>query len=247
MTTVSTRRSRAAGILAAPFLTLALLAAWLVVAATPAHADTASITVSKATDLNPAGETLTVSGKGFIPGVQLFVVVCDPAQPAGKACDMANFKMASVDAGGGFVAEIKAAAKFGGTDCTAIPCAVQTSRVGNGKDRTQEALAAIGFTGGVAPSLPAKPQENAGGPGSMPPAPGGTPPTAAPSAGGDLGPGAESVPPQPGASLPDRSASKDDSSDSSHTGVIVTIFVVVGVLVIGAGAYAFAKRRKNQA
>ncbi|MGR6999660.1 neocarzinostatin apoprotein domain-containing protein [Yinghuangia aomiensis] len=151
-----------------------------------------------------AGENVTVTGKGFAPGIQVFVAVCDPAQPAGKACDMANYKMATVDAGGGFVADVKLVAKFGQTDCTATPCAVQTSRMGNGKDRTQEALAAIGFTGGVAPTLPSKPQENAG-------APGATAPAGAASAPAAAAPSAAAPAPADNAA-----ASSDDDSDLEH-------------------------------
>lgn len=229
MTTILSARRGAAGIYAFLSFAVACLVAALVLGATPAHAEGAALTVSKSTGLDPAGETVTVTGKGFAPGIQVFVAVCDPAQPAGKACDMANYKMATVDQGGGFVADVKLVAKFGQTDCTATPCAVQTSRMGNGKDRTQEALAAIGFTGGVAPTLPAKPQENAGGPGASAPAAGAPAPSA---------PAAAS--PSGAAAAP--AASSDDDSDS-NTGLIIG--VVAGVVVVAGGVGVFFFRRRG--
>ncbi|GAA4972834.1 hypothetical protein GCM10023205_43910 [Yinghuangia aomiensis] len=230
MTTILSARRGAAGIFAFLSFAVACLAAALVLGAAPAHAEGAALTVSKSTGLDPAGENVTVTGKGFAPGIQVFVAVCDPAQPAGKACDMANYKMATVDAGGGFVADVKLVAKFGQTDCTATPCAVQTSRMGNGKDRTQEALAAIGFTGGVAPTLPSKPQENAGAPGAGAPAGAASAPAAAAPS------GAASAP------ADNAAASSDDDSDS-NTGLIIG--VVAGVVVVAGGAGVFFFRRRS--
>jgi hypothetical protein len=216
-----------------------LLLGWLVVGAGPAHADTATLTVSKSAGLNPDGENVTVTGKGFLPGISVFVAVCDPARPAGQACDMANYKMAIVDAGGGFVADVKLAAKFGTTDCLVTPCAVQTSRVGMGKDRTQEAIAPIGFAGGVPPSMPTRPQENAGAPGATAPgAPAGSPPAAGSPAGQSSAPSAPSSASSPATD----SASSDSDDDGSNTAVLIG--VPVAVVVVGAiVAFVVTRRR----
>lgn len=125
-----------------------------------AHADV-GLELSKSTGLDPAGESIQVKGQGFQPNITLFLVACDPAVPKGGACDMANFKQVKTDAQGGFAGELKVVASFGSTDCLKTPCAIQTSKVGGGADRSQEAFAAIGFTGGVAPAATATPSEQA--------------------------------------------------------------------------------------
>lgn len=228
MTRQGTRRRGGTGLLAA--LTL-LLSGFLVagLGAGSAHADSVSMTVSKTTGLNPDGEKVTVAGKGFIPGINLFLTVCDPAKPAGQACDGANYKMVPVDAAGGFVAEITAVAKFGSTDCLVTPCAFQTSRVGMGKDRTQEAVVPIGFTGGVPPTLPTRPQENAGPPGAGAPGAASSAPASTPAP----------APASPGAAASDKS---DESDDDSSAGLIIGV-VAGAVVVVGAGAFFFLRRR----
>ncbi|WP_436776189.1 neocarzinostatin apoprotein domain-containing protein [Yinghuangia sp. YIM S09857] len=237
MSTHRTRRRRAASL---PALLLGLLLGLpvaLLAGAGTAHAESVSLTATKTTGLDPAGEVITVTGKGFKPGIKLFLTVCDPAQPAGRACDVVNFKLVDTDASGGFVADYKPAAKFGVTDCLATPCALQTSWVGNGKDRTQEGTTAIGFTGGVAPTLPARPQENAGPPGATGPAAPGTAPNSAPAPTGadDPTPTVPQTPPSDAAA-----SEKDDDSDSS---VWIIVGVVAAVVVAGAGTFVFLRRR----
>ena len=53
---------------------------------------------------------------------------------------------------GTWSASLKVVAKFGTVDCFKTACAIQTSRVGQGADRTQEAYAAISFTGQTVPA-----------------------------------------------------------------------------------------------
>lgn len=235
MSTHHTRRRAAA----LPVLLLGLLASVFVGAGT-AHAENVSLTVSKGTDLDPIGETVTVTGSGFKPGIKLFVTICDPAQPAGRACDVANFKMVDTDSAGGFVTDYKPVAKFGTTDCLTKPCAIQTSWVGNGKDRTQEGTVAVGFKGGVAPTLPSRPQENEGPPGGTAPttAPGGAPSSAASAAPG--APQTAASAPTDGANTPAASDKKDDGSDST---VWIVVGVVAAVVVLGGGAFVLVRRR----
>ncbi len=115
-----------------------------------------SISVSKASGLNPAGESVSVKGSGFNSNVGLFVALCNTAVPAGGACDMGNFKQVSTNGSGAFPAtSIKVVAKFTGgdgssVDCTVDPCALQTSQVGSGNDGVTTAsvkFAAAGSTG----------------------------------------------------------------------------------------------------
>lgn len=116
-----------------------------------AHADV-RLEMSKSSGLNPAGESVEVKGTGYQPNIPLFLVACDPAIPKGGACDMANFQQVTTDADGKFTGTLKLVPAFGSTDCLKTPCAVQTSKVGDGGDRSQEATHPIGFTGGVAPA-----------------------------------------------------------------------------------------------
>ncbi|MEU8135498.1 neocarzinostatin apoprotein domain-containing protein [Streptodolium elevatio] len=248
MSTHRTRRRRAASL---PVLLLGMLLGLplaLFAGAGTAHAENVSLSATKTTGLDPAGEVITVTGKGFKPGIKLFLTVCDPAQPAGRACDVVNFKLVDTDASGGFVADYKPAAKFGVTDCLATPCALQTSWVGNGKDRSQEGVAAIGFTGGVAPSLPNRPQENAGPPGATEsPAAPGTDAAGAPSSGpaptgidGAM-PNVPQTSTAPDASTAPSADKKDDDSDSSVWIVVGVVAAVV--IVVGAGTFVFVRRR----
>lgn len=119
-------------------------------AATPQPSG-AALSVEPATDLDPAGADVAVTGKGYEAGVGLFIVLCDPSVPKGGACDMANFKQVMTDAGGGFTAQVKVLPQFGEIDCMKTPCGIQTSKVGDGANRTQERTVPVGFKGGVAP------------------------------------------------------------------------------------------------
>lgn len=130
-------------------LALLVVAGLQLIVAGPAHA-APGVEVSKTSDLAPKGEPVTVRGSGFQPDVTLFVVACDPAVANGGACDMANFAQAKTDASGAFEADLKLVASFGTTDCLTTPCAVMTSKVGDGGDRSQETAVPIAFTGGVA-------------------------------------------------------------------------------------------------
>lgn len=138
--------------LGSPARLLALLAATALLFLTsgPAYAADAALELDQATDLSPKGQTLTVTGSGYAPDTGLYLVTCDPAVPKGGACDMANFAQVKTDADGGFSSELHVVPAFGQTDCLKVPCAVQTSKIGDGADRSQEASAAVSFKGGVA-------------------------------------------------------------------------------------------------
>ena len=126
--TGATGRGRAARLLIAIVLAISA-GTWL---AAPAFA-AVSITVNKTEGLNPKGETVKVEGAGFKPGIQLYLVTCNPAIPSGGACDLANFPgPVDVKPDGTWSASLKVVAKFGTVDCFKTACAIQTSRVGRG-------------------------------------------------------------------------------------------------------------------
>ncbi|HVX22082.1 MAG TPA: neocarzinostatin apoprotein domain-containing protein [Acidimicrobiales bacterium] len=114
-------------------------------------ARTVHLAVAPATGLDPAGSTVTVTGSGYLPDTAYYVSECDPAVPAGGACDMVHFQEATSDATGAFSLALTVDAQFGTTDCLQVACAVQTSDVGQPTDLSQEATVGLGFTGGPPP------------------------------------------------------------------------------------------------
>ncbi len=193
-------------------------------AAGPAFAAVA-ITVSKTTGLNPAGEKVVVKGAGFKPGIQLYLVTCNPAIPNGGACDLANFSMVTVKSDGSWSSDLKVAAKFGTVNCINTACAIQTSHVGVGADTSQEALQAVTFTGQTVPPYTGPVVVTA-------------PPSASPSA---------SVSP----TTPDTSAPTPANSDvastttstSSGSSPMIWIAVVVVLVALIGGGVAYARRK----
>jgi hypothetical protein len=193
-------------------------------AAGPAFA-AVSITVSKTTGLNPAGEKVVVKGVGFRPGIQLYLVTCNPAIPNGGACDLANFSLVNVKPDGSWVSTLKVAARFGTVNCLTTACAIQTSRVGNGADTSQEALAALTFTGQT-----------------VPPYSGPVVVTASPSA----SPAASVSPSAPDSSAPSANSSgiaAPATSSSSGTSPVIWIVIAVVVVALVGGAVAYSRRK----
>lgn len=190
----------------------------------------ASITVDPTEGLNPKGSTLSVTGSGFKPGIQLYLVTCNPAVPSGGACDLANFSLVDVGADGSWTSKLKAAAKFGTTDCLKVGCAVQTSRVGQGADRTQETAVGIGFTGQTAPIFtptapPASPSVTAS-----------ETATATPSATDTATSSPE----------PSDTAANNASDTSSSSGVSPVVWIVIAIVaILAVGAAIVMNRRKN--
>ncbi len=134
-------------------LATAALAVGLVLGpAAPAGA--VGLSASKTSNLNPAGETIGVNGSGYAPGIQVYVALCNPAAGPGAACDMAHYRVANVDGGGSFSTALTVYAQFGATDCMVTGCAVQTSRVGMGADRSQEGTVGVRFAAPAPPPPP---------------------------------------------------------------------------------------------
>jgi hypothetical protein len=129
-----------------------------------------------------------VLGHGFAPGSQVRLKLCDPAQGPDKACDSdLGEGPVRVDTDGSFGRGLRVRAGFDSVDCLRTRCAVATTKVGGGGDRSQEAYLSIGFRG-EAPGLPAtwapSPAVAPGGNGASA-APSPPPPPASPSASSD--------------------------------------------------------------
>lgn len=210
-----------------------LLLAWALVGlASPAHASgtpaagKATLTAEKTTGLNPAGDVVKLVGKGFTPGVRLFILPCDPAQGAGRACDMGSFGgPTEADATGSFSTDVKVAAKFGTVDCLKTRCAIATSNSANGKDRTQEVYLPIGFAGET-PGLPASPGPATAAPQAGAPGAGGAPQSSAASSAADT----------------TKTSAQDKDDDSSNTGLIIGLIAAVVVVLVAVGVVV--KRRR---
>jgi hypothetical protein len=209
-----------------------LLLAWLVLGlAGPAHASGTpaagkpTLTAVKTTGLTPTGDVVKLVGTGFKPNIQLFILPCDPAQGAGRACDMGAFSQPiAVDANGAFSTDVKVQAKFSNVDCLKTRCAIATSNSTDGKDRTQEAYLPIGFEGEAA-GLPASPGAA----------------TAAPQAGAP-GAGAPQSSAAPSASPSTDTAKSSDEDDDGNTGLIIGLVAAVVVVLVIAGVVV--KRRR---
>ncbi|QWF23295.1 LPXTG cell wall anchor domain-containing protein [Nocardioides sp. LMS-CY] len=104
-----------------------------------------TLTASKVTGISTAGESITATGTGFQPNIDLYLVNCDTAVPAGGACDMARLEEVHTDANGGFSQAITVGS-FTGTDCLVKACGLQTSKVGAGADMSQTATLPLSFT-----------------------------------------------------------------------------------------------------
>jgi hypothetical protein len=107
------------------------------------------LTVSQARGLNPAGQIITVTGRGFNPRIGIYVALCQtPSKgqrpgPCGGGVNLDGSAQASAwissnpppygralakpyRKGGRFVARISVAAQIGDVDCRVTACAVVT-------------------------------------------------------------------------------------------------------------------------
>lgn len=146
--------------LTSEFPVLAKLAAALAVllsvfsfGASPASAEP-SLVVSPSSGLDPAGAFVVVSGSGFEPNSQLFVMQCRSTSTDDHTCNSVGLRKVTTDASGSFTANaMRLVGRFGATDCTTTTCSVMTSAVSNHSDnRSQDRVAAISF---AAPAPPA--------------------------------------------------------------------------------------------
>lgn len=113
----------------------------------PASAAEPSVSVSPASGLDPAGDFVVVTGRGFDPNSQLFVMQCRHNSNSDHTCNSVGLQKVTTDAQGSFVARgVKVIGRFGATDCATTQCAVKTSAVqGHSGDRSKDRSANISF------------------------------------------------------------------------------------------------------
>lgn len=126
---------------------LVAVAAGLVLAGPASPASAApGLGVSPAQGLSAAGQIVVVTGGGYKPNIQLFVMQCRAASAQDHTCNSVGLQKVTTDGAGAFSTRIKVIGNFGATDCLRTACAVKTSAVsGHADDRSQDVSAGIGF------------------------------------------------------------------------------------------------------
>ncbi|SDD03392.1 hypothetical protein [Rhodococcus tukisamuensis] len=108
-----------------------------------------AVTLSKATDVAPAGETITVSGTGFsgaAPGLYVGLVQDSKysATDAGAWMTTAFIRPTQI-VGGAWTATVDAAAVLNGSDCLVNTCSIYTVAAHGSADRTQDTKTPVSF------------------------------------------------------------------------------------------------------
>ena len=152
----------------AAVLVLALSIAGVVATPAPAWAG-GGMVVSPSSGLDPGGSFVVVSGSGFAPNVQLFVMQCKGGSGSDHTCNSVGLRKVTTDSTGSFTANaMRVVGRFGATDCLAQSCAIMTSAVsGHSGDRSQDVFAPISFAA-ASPPPPAAP--DVAPPAAVPPA-----------------------------------------------------------------------------
>ncbi len=126
--------------------------------ATPAAAaaGTPSVSASKTSGLDAAGDTITVSGTGFAttgPGIYVGVAQSDRFSTTNaSAFQDTKYIRASDMAGGSWSTTLNVAGVFGDSDCTRNACAVYTFAAHGSADRSQDTMIPISFVGTATPT-----------------------------------------------------------------------------------------------
>lgn len=137
-------------------LAAACIALPALVAGTAAAAPSPTISATPSTDLNPEGQFVTVTGTGFTPGIELFVLQCSSTSAQDHTCNSIGMQKVTTDASGSFRANpMRVTARFGATDCLQVQCAMKTSAVANhSQNRGDDLSVNISFRS-AAPATPA--------------------------------------------------------------------------------------------
>lgn len=124
-----------------------------------APAATAALRVSPSSNLDPNGAFVVVSGTGYVPNAQLFVMQCRAASAEDHTCNSVGLRKVTTDASGSFTANaMKVVANFGATDCLRVPCGIKTSAVADhADDRSMDRTATISFRAPAPPPTTAPP------------------------------------------------------------------------------------------
>ncbi|NKS38314.1 hypothetical protein GS488_21930 [Rhodococcus hoagii] len=127
-----------------------------------------SVSLSKSSDINPAGETVTVSGSGFsgaAPGLYVGLVQDNVFSAADASVWMTSaFVKPEQISGGTWSLSVDIVATRGAFDCIKNACSIYTVMAHGSSDRSQDTKTPVSFVGGVAPgTVTAPPALNAAG------------------------------------------------------------------------------------
>ncbi|MCB0988461.1 MAG: LPXTG cell wall anchor domain-containing protein [Microthrixaceae bacterium] len=232
----------------------------------PAEAEPVLV-VSPASGLDPAAAFVVVSGTGYLPNTQLFVMQCRGNSTDDHSCNSVGLRKVTTDASGSFTADaMRLVSRFGATDCTVEQCAVMTSAVsGHSDDRSQDRSTPIYFAAAPQTTVAPPPETIAPSPDTAPPTtPGSTTPP-------PVGPIAPVVPeattattttatdPEPPAGddgattrSPTRSRAVAPTGDpetqddgTGGSGAVVVAGAGVAVAAAGAAGVVAVRRRRN--
>ncbi|WP_075692324.1 neocarzinostatin apoprotein domain-containing protein [Corynebacterium sphenisci] len=126
---------------------------------TASNSSGVSVSATPTTGLNPAGDTVTVSGSGFKtgePGIYVGIAANDNFSPTnqdafGPDTIWVAEKNGRMSSDGSFTVSLPVQAKFGSTNCLTQRCSIFTFAAHGSSDRSQDTATPVGFTGGVAP------------------------------------------------------------------------------------------------
>ena len=118
----------------------------------------ASVSLSKTSDLNPSGDTIRVEGKGFKtsgPGIYVGIAQNDQmdvtnADSFGPDTKFVSTSRGNLKSDGSFSVDLPVSAKFGTADCMQNACSVYTIAAHGSSDRSQDTATAVSFAGGAA-------------------------------------------------------------------------------------------------
>lgn len=127
-----------------------------------------SVSLSKASDINPAGENITISGSGFsgaAPGLYVGLVQDNIFSAADASVWMTSaFVKPEQISGGNWSLPMDLVSTSGAFDCIKNACSIYTVMAHGSSDRSQDTKTPVSFVGGVAPgTVTAPPVLNAAG------------------------------------------------------------------------------------
>ncbi|WP_420881349.1 hypothetical protein [Rhodococcus sp. (in: high G+C Gram-positive bacteria)] len=127
-----------------------------------------SVSLSKSSDINPAGENITISGSGFsgaAPGLYVGLVQDNVFSAADASVWMTSaFVKPEQISGGNWSLPMDLVSTSGAFDCMKNACSIYTVMAHGSSDRSQDTKTPVSFVGGVAPgTVTAPPVLNAAG------------------------------------------------------------------------------------
>ncbi|MDH6281798.1 hypothetical protein [Prescottella agglutinans] len=131
-----------------------------------------SVSLSKASEINPSGESVTISGSGFsgaAPGLYVGLVQDNVFSSSDASVWMTSaFVKPEQISGGNWSIPMELVATSGAFDCVKNACSIYTVMAHGSSDRSQDTKTPVSFVGGVAPGTVTAPPAltGAGAPGA---------------------------------------------------------------------------------